>query len=196
MITIDLLYEFGAVTRRFKKGTLVFQEGDTAKFYHQLLTGEIRMFNMSEEGHEFTQGFFRDGESFGEPPLFLNTKYPASAKAVIDCEVSILSKAKLLSLLHQNFDIQMALLKALSARLHFKSMMSKEITLHDAAHRILTLIDFLKMKDKVINEAYAVSLTRQQIADLTGLRVETVIRTMKHLVEKKMLQQKGRKILR
>ena len=74
-------------------------------------------------------------------------------------------------------------------------MIGREISLYDAGHRIITLIDFLKQRDGFENEIYPVTLTRQQIADLTGLRVETVIRAIQNLVKKELIQ-KGRKIYR
>jgi CRP-like cAMP-binding protein len=144
----------------------------------------------------FIQGIFKEGESFGEPPLFLGTEYPATAKSLIDCEVLVLEKAKLLQVLKDHFDVHMYITAILSKRLYFKSMMAKEITMHDAAHRILALVDFLKERDVDAGDLYPVALTRQQLADLTGLRVETVIRTISHLVKNGELNQKGRKIYR
>ncbi|MFT3907795.1 MAG: Crp/Fnr family transcriptional regulator [Ferruginibacter sp.] len=196
MIPVNLLFDFGAVARQYKKGSFIINEGAAARFYFQLVSGEVKMCNTGDDGQEFIQGLFREGDSFGEPPLFLDKSYPASAIAITDCEIMVLEKSKLLLLLLENFDMQVKLLQTLSKRLYFKTMMSKEITLHDAGHRIITLIDFMKKQDGIKDAPYAVTLTRQQVADLTGLRVETVIRTMKHLVEKKQLQQKGRKIYR
>jgi len=43
---------------------------------------------------------------------------------------------------------------------------------------------------------YKVELTRQQLADLTGLRVETVIRSIKKLEQKGELLIKDRKVYR
>jgi CRP-like cAMP-binding protein len=196
MISVNLLNEFGAVTRIFKKNDHIIHEGYRAKFYFQVINGEVKMCNIGDDGQEFIQGMFQKGESFGEPPLFLNKFYPASAIAVTDCEIIVLERSKLLSLLKGHNEVQIELMKVLSSKLYFKSMMSKEITLHAAGHRIITLIDFLKNRDGAENTLYAVALTRQQIADLTGLRVETVIRTMRHLIQEKQLQKKQRKIFR
>ncbi|TWV99808.1 Crp/Fnr family transcriptional regulator [Chitinophaga pinensis] len=195
MLDYELLIQAGAVTRSFKKGDTILKEGNHARFYFQLISGEVKMVNTGENGQEFIQGIFREGNSFAEPPLFLDVAYPASAIAITDCDVLVLEKAKLLTLLSQNFDLQMQLVKSLSERIYFKSMMAKEISLYDAGHRIITLIDFLKERDGYTGELYPVTLTRQQIADLTGLRVETVIRAIKYLVEKELVQ-KGRKIYR
>ena len=58
---------------------LVFTEGKKANFFFQLKTGAIKMYNLNEQGKEFVQGMFGDGESFGEPPMLGNFEYPASA---------------------------------------------------------------------------------------------------------------------
>ena len=61
-------------------------------------------------------------------------------------------------------------------------MLLKEISSFKPEHRILSLIDYLKKEEGIpIDQKYEVSLPRQHIADLTGLRVETVIRSVKTL---------------
>jgi CRP-like cAMP-binding protein len=76
--------------------------------------------------------------------------------------------------------------------------MAAEISTHDSEHRLLQLFDysiayFNFIKDK---NGYAIDLTRQQIGDLTGLRVETVIRTIKTLEKKGELKIINRKVYR
>jgi CRP-like cAMP-binding protein len=196
MTNIDLLIGYGEVIRKYKKGSMVIKEGGKARFFHQVYAGEIKMYNTAGDGQEFTQGIFKSGESFGEPPLFLDTVYPASASALMDSEVLVLEKMKFLRVLQDHPAIHLQLTQTLSKRLYFKSLMAREITLHDAAHRLLALIDFIKEREGIAGDVFAVKLTRQQLANLTGLRVETVIRTIGHLVKSKQLQQKGRKIFR
>jgi CRP-like cAMP-binding protein len=60
------------------------------------------------------------------------------------------------------------------------------------------LIDYFKTHIHKIpkEEPYLVELSRQQMADLTGLRVETVIRAIKSLEKKKMVQLQSHKVLR
>lgn len=189
------MIQAGAVVRSYKKGEVILKEGSKARFYFQVVSGEVKMVNTGESGQEFIQGIFKEGNSFAEPPLFLEVAYPASAIALLDSEIIILEKTKLLALLEQDFRLQMRLIKSLSQRIYYKSVIAKEISLYDAGHRILGLIDFLKERDGFAGRQYPVTLTRQQIADLTGLRVETVIRAIKYLAEKELVQQ-GRKIYR
>lgn len=197
MISVDLLIDFGAIKKTYSKDDVVFKQGQKAKAYHQLVLGEVKMNNYNEMGKEFIQRIFSPGESFGEPPLFGDFAFPANAIALKHTAVMKLPKPAFFELLRVYPDIHLQLTKTLSMRLHYKSIMAVEMSFEEAGHRILRILDYLKKQahgdEKTL---YEVTLTRQQIADLTGLRVETVIRTVKKLAEKEMLELKGRKIFR
>lgn len=197
MISESLLLEFGARKLHLKKGENLFCAGDTPKYFYQVAGGEIKMNNFNDEGKEFIQGIFTAGMSFGEPPLFIDKPYPANAEAITEAEVLAISKDAFFELLRKNPDVNLAISITLSQRLYFKSIMASEISSQDAEHRIIKLIDYFKeIVGLSPNEKYKVSLTRQQIADLTGLRVETVIRAIKTLERKGALTITERKIFR
>lgn len=195
MIPEDLLLDYGATIEKIDANEVILSEKKRADFYFQIKTGEVKMFNLNENGKEFVQGIFYDGESFGEPPLFADFKYPASASATKITELYKLSKFRLFELLTNNPEINLKFTKALAKRLYYKATILKEISVHPPEHRILALIDFLKSKYGS-EKLFQVELTRQQIADLTGLRVETVIRAIKQLEQDGELKLKKRKVYR
>lgn len=180
MIPENILLDYGATIENIDASVVFLTEKKRADFYFQIKTGEVKMFNLNENGKEFVQGIFYDGESFGEPPLFADFKYPASAATVKPTELFKLPKSKLFELLKQNPEINLKFTKALARRLYYKAIILKEISVHPPEHRILALIDFLKNRYGS-EDLFQVELTRQQIADLTGQRVETVIRAIKQL---------------
>lgn len=197
MISQNLLLDFGAKKLHIKKGDSIFYAGDIPRYFYQVTDGEIKMNNYNDEGKEFIQGIFTVGMSFGEPPLFIEKPYPANAQAITDAEVLAISKDAFFEMLRENPEVNLAISITLSQRLYFKSIMASEISSQDAEHRIIKLIDYFKEIVGVkANEKYKVSLTRQQIADLTGLRVETVIRAIKTLEKKGLLIITERKIFR
>lgn len=195
MIPEDLLMDFGATLENIPAAQIIFSEKTRADFYYQVKTGEIKMFNLNENGKEFIQGIFYDGESFGEPPLLADFKYPASAVGVKSSVLYKLSKKNLFKLLTANPTINLKFTKELAKRLFYKATILKEISVHTPEHRILTLIDFLKRKYGTEGK-FQVELTRQQIADLIGLRVETVIRAVKQLEQEGEIEIKNRKVFR
>lgn len=197
MIDEDLLLNHGAKKATFSKGDQLFREGESANNFYQIASGEIKMNNYNEDGKEFIQGIFSIGQSFGEPPLLANVKYPANAEALSDAEVFQLSKEQFLELLSSNPKVHLKITETLAKRLYYKAIMVSEISSQEPEHRILRIIDYLKQINKVEGRfTYRLDLTRQQLADLTGLRVETVIRASKSLEKKGEVQIKKRKIFR
>lgn len=198
MITINLLEEYGGIIKHFKNGTLIFEEGKQPLYYYQIISGEVKMNNYNDEGKEFIQGIFYKDQCFGEPPLFIDQVYPANAVAVIDSEIIIITKNKFLELLKNNSDISLKIIKNLSQRLYYKSVMAAEISSQDPEHRVLRLIDYSieQLNFKKEEAGFLINFTRQQIGDLTGLRVETVIRAIKSLEKKGDLKIINRKVYR
>ena len=198
MIAIDLLEKYGALKKSFDKNDIIFEEGNLPTHYYQIISGEVKMSNYNDDGREFIQGIFYKEQSFGEPPLFLNQNYPANAIAVDDSEILLLPKQSFMKLLEENPAISLKIIENLAQRLYYKSVMAAEMSTQEPEHRILKLIDtgiayFNFKKDE---NGYLINFTRQQIGDLTGLRVETVIRTIKTLEKKGVLKIINRKVYR
>ncbi|WP_316815734.1 Crp/Fnr family transcriptional regulator [Pedobacter nyackensis] len=198
MIDEHLLTRFGARLASFDKGEVLFNQGELPRYYCQIHSGAIKMNNFNDEGKEFVQGLFSEGDSFGEPPLFLKDTYPANAVAIVCSKVFLLPKEKFMDLLMANPEIHLNVTTILAKRLYYKSIMASEIASQEPEHRVLKLMDYFKTKiHKVpVGESYKVEITRQQIADLTGLRVETVIRSIKSLEKKGELVISNRKVYR
>lgn len=195
LIPVKLLQEYKARLVRMRKDQILFEEGEPANEFFQVESGQIKMYILNPEGQEFTQGVFSAGESFGEPPLLGNFPYPSSAMCVADGQVWRLPKPEFLELLKHNFELHLKLDNVLCNRLQYKSMILTEISSHDPEHRLSTIMKYFKQKTQpAVKEKMLVPFTRQQLADMTGLRVETVIRTIKRMEKEGKLELDGHKI--
>ncbi len=203
MIDPAVLHHYGAKNINLKKDDFIFHDGDEALHYFQVAQGSIKMVTNSSDGQEFIQGIFRATDSFGEPALFSSFPYPSAAVALEPSVVIKLTKDKFLMLLRENFEIHLHIDQVLCQRLKYKSMVLSEISFYDPEHRILTLLKYLseeadrsgrKTKSLGPRVPYIIPFTRQQLADMSGLRVETVIRTVKKMEEEGKLKIVGHKI--
>ncbi|MEF9479290.1 helix-turn-helix domain-containing protein [Chryseobacterium sp. 1B4] len=92
-------------------------------------------------------------------------------------------------------DLVFTMFRYLSDRLFYKYVMLFNNSAIDPVLKIKSLMDYYK--ESSLNQrpySYQVPLTRQQIANLTGLRVETVIRTIKKMADDGILKLDGRRI--
>ena len=196
MIPDQLWHAYGARVVHLGKGETLFDQGTTASSFFQVKSGRVKMVSCNDQGREFVQGLFTEGQSFGEPPFFNDVPYPAAAIAVDDSEVWKCGRADFLRLLAEHPEIHLELTKVLSGRLVYKSMMLAEIAVEEAEHRLATLIEYLRDTGPAgTSRPYRVPFTRQQLADMTGLRVETVVRSIKAMEQRGVLDIEDGKIL-
>jgi CRP-like cAMP-binding protein len=193
----EILKKYHARLLAVKKDQVLFHEGGQAKDYYQVEEGSVKMFIVSSGGQEFIQGIFTAGESFGEPPLIGGFPYPGTASAIEPGKVWRLGGDEFLRLLKENFDLHLNMTQVLCQRLRYKSMVLSEISSYEPDHRILSLLKYFKQKTRKEggDEKIRIPYTRQQIADMSGLRVETVIRTVKKMEKEGKLFLEGHKIL-
>jgi CRP-like cAMP-binding protein len=185
MIPVDTLLAWGATYKKVATEETIFREGVEGRFYYQIESGSVRWVNITDDGREFIQNIIEPGECFGELPLFDDMPYAATAIANTDSVILRLHKNTFHQLLREEPELHFAFSKLMAHRMRFKFLLLKELACADPEHRISTLFSYFKESRKFIcQKCNRVQLTRQQIADMTGLRVETVIRTIRNLQQK------------
>jgi len=190
------LEKYHAKLVSLRKDQVLFHEGDKASDYFQVEEGSVKMFIASNDGQEFIQGIFTAGESFGEPALVGNFPYPGSVVAIEASKVWKLPGDYFVQMLKDNFDLHLKMDQVLCQRLRYKSMVLSEISSYEPEHRIAALLKYFKTKNlkSGTSEKVIVPYTRQQLADMSGLRVETVIRTVRKMEKEGKLALEGHKI--
>jgi CRP/FNR family transcriptional regulator, cyclic AMP receptor protein len=185
MIDIDLLLAVGATYKKVSQGEVIFFEGGRCNFYYQLVSGKIRWVNINDDGKEYLQLLVEPGDCFGELPLFDDGPYAATAIADEDSVVIRLHQSTFHDLLAQHPEIHLAFSKLLAQRLRFKFFMLTELLHNEPEERIKALMAYLKKTNhNICTDCGKLKLTRQQIANMTCLRVETVIRAMRNMHER------------
>lgn len=194
MIDLDILFAWGATYKKLAPEEILFKEGTTCSFYYQVVSGQMRWVNVNEEGKEYLQTLVEPGECIGELPLFDGGIFAATAIAIKETHVLRLHQSVFQQLLKSQPEIHFKFSRLLTQRLRFKFFLLKEIASHNPENIITALLKYLKEKgDHVCPACNQLKLTRKQIAEMTGLRVETVIRVMRNLNERGFLQiQKGK----
>jgi CRP-like cAMP-binding protein len=196
VIKEEILHSVGAVTRRYRPSEIIFSEGDVPKYYYQIITGNVKLNNYNDDGKEIIQTLLEEGQSIGESLLFMDKLYPMNAVALTECNIIRLPKSVFLDLMKLYPDLCLNMNKILSQRLYFKIIMTQNLSSQNPTAKLKGLMDYLKSFQKEQSPySFRIPLTRQQMASLTGLCVETAIRTIKMMERNKMVKIENRKIL-
>lgn len=192
----NMLHSFGGEKIRYISKEFIYKEGDRSLYYFQIMSGKVKLNTYNEEGKEFIQNILGKNQSFGDPLLFIERLYPTNAVCLEATEIIRMPKNNFIEMLQKHPDLSLEMNACLSQRLYYNSLMVRNMASNNPIHRLRGLMDYLKSYyDGDCEQCFPVELTRQQIADLTGLRVETVIRTVKKMLTEGIIKIDGRKIL-
>jgi CRP-like cAMP-binding protein len=195
MIDELILKSKQAYIQKYKDGEVIFAAGDSPVYYYQILKGAVKLKIVDSNGKEIIQESRHSGQSICGFTLFVDECYPVSAVASKDCEMIKMPRADFRALLDQHSELGNFLLEDISSELVPKYLLAGMYYKQNTADKIIILLDYLKRKKR--NRAlysYKIPLTRREIADFTGLRVETVIRVIKDLEKQNLLRIINRKI--
>lgn len=196
LIDTTLLLEYGAIEEHFKPSEIIFTEGSSPKFYYQMTSGRVKLNHIDDTGREFIQTILTTGQSVCELMLFIDEMYPVNAIAQTQSTIMKIPKKNFFEMLDDHPKISLDINKFLAERLFQKFLILQNNSSLNPEVRLKGILNYLKSFHHT-KEAFAfeVLLTRQDLASLTGLRTETVIRTIKKMEKKNMLQIVNGKIL-
>ncbi|MFP3834599.1 Crp/Fnr family transcriptional regulator [Chryseobacterium sp. SIMBA_028] len=194
LINIELLSMYGGFTETFSPSDIIFEEGDIPEFYYQLITGSVKL-SHTEEGKELIQSILNKGQSVCELLCMIEKPYPVSAIAISSGDLVKVPKAKFLKLLSEHHQPAVAVRQFAAERLYHKFILMQNNASKYSHVRIEGILKYFKsLSEDQSPYSYELPLTRKQLASITGLRIETVIRTVKKMEAEKVLKIKNRKI--
>ncbi|KQS91623.1 Crp/Fnr family transcriptional regulator [Chryseobacterium sp. Leaf394] len=195
IIDNEMLFAHGAKVEEYKRGECIFSEGTVPKYYYQILEGTVKISTLHNDGKEFVHGYPFEGHCFGESYLFTDKNYAINAFAERNCSIVKLEKAKVLLIFDRDKQILNSVIRYTADRLHFRYIISSFLPVTDPVVKVEILFSYLKlyfMKDE--SSGFVIPYTRKQIAGLTGLRLETVVRVIKRMENSGILKIIDKKI--
>ena len=185
----ELLLQYGAKQISLKKGEIIFAVGEKVLDVYLIERGSAKICYFNEEGREFVYGIATSGQLFNYSSAILDSPATTTVITTEPTQVLKISREKFITLLHEHPMKMFRMLVEVSERLREISTKLGEMAVEDAEYRLGTLMNYYKNRRGLPkDQEYVVPLTRQQLADMTGLRVETVIRTIKSMEQKGLLE--------
>lgn len=101
----------------YRKGEIVFSEGDPADTIYLVRAGRVLLYKISEDGKEISLDILQEDDLFGENTIFDDVLHTMSAKALEDTFVCTCSRNDFPKLL-QNPMTALKIIKALGDKLN------------------------------------------------------------------------------
>jgi CRP/FNR family cyclic AMP-dependent transcriptional regulator len=177
---IEALATLG-VTRRYRRGALLIQEGETGDTLYIVLQGRLRAFLGDDSGKELTLGTYGPLEYVGEMSLDGGPR-SANVEASEASTCAVISRTTLLAYIADHPEFALQLMARLIRRARLATESARSVALIDVYGRLARLLDQLAAVpdangERVLRER----LTHQQLAQHLACSREMVSRLLKDL---------------
>lgn len=141
------------------------------------------MVRYPEPGKEVIIGTFGSGEIFAIPPALDGKRFPSTAIAMEDSRIHILPRPQFLELLNQSPEFSAVIMQRMCGILRDRSDTIHVLSTQSAEQRIAKVLLSLVEKERAVFP-FKVTLRRQDIAEMSGLTLESTIRSIRKLADR------------
>ena len=103
--------------RSIERGQVLFQQGDPARAFFLVLSGQVKLSRVNPGGDEAVVHIYGAGESFAEAAMFLGGRYPVAAEAVVRSRVMHVESDALRRKVAERPEIAFAMMASMSRHL-------------------------------------------------------------------------------
>lgn len=164
---------------RIEQDAFFFHQGDPAQRWYILTQGQVKMTQIGPEGQQVLVRMVAPFEEFGSVALLSGLTYPLSAQAAEDCQALTWDKAMITSLLASYPRLAMNALRLMAGRFRELQERYRELATERVEQRVArALLRLERQAGRPLEQGtlIALSLSRQDLAEMTGTTLYTVSR--------------------
>lgn len=163
------------------RGAYLFYQGDPAERVHILLSGSIKLAQITLDGQQILMRYIHPGEAFTVLAVLEGIEYPASAEASTDSKVLAWDRTAVQALVLQFPVIALNILDIVAVHVHEFQDRLRELSTERVERRIArALLRLANQAGRKVSEGILIDLhlSRQDLAEMTGTTLYTVSRTL------------------
>jgi CRP-like cAMP-binding protein len=181
--------------RQFPPGALLFSEGDDGHDVYLLVDGLVKVFCTAASGRQVILDVVESGSVLGELSAIDGEPRSASALALTEIRVLVVPVSRFVAFLDNHPAAATSLLRAIAARLRSASRRELEFGTSDALARLCRCL--LVMQERYgagTDRSVSLPLTQQDLASMSGLSREAVVKGLRSLRELGWIEASGRNV--
>jgi CRP-like cAMP-binding protein len=176
---------------QMKRHAFFFRQGEPATSFYILIEGQVRLTQVTTEGHQVLLRFISPGETIGIIAALENTVYPLSAQAVKNCQALAWDSTTLEQLMERYPRLAINGLRLVSQRWHELEERYLELATERVERRVAqALLRLVRQVGHKVEDGVLINLplTRQDLAEMTGTTHYTISRILSRWEQEKLVK--------
>ncbi|MEE6187670.1 Regulator of RpoS [Mycovorax composti] len=180
----------------YRKKQILYNEGQRPKAVYYIKSGKVKIYKTNEDGKEFITNILGAGDFLGYTYILENLPYKETAETLEDAEIMIIPKEEFLSLISSNIQVAQQFIHLMSSNVLEKEEALLNLAYNTlrkkVAYQLTVMLDKFKSETPGTNE---IRLSRDTLAQVTGIATESLIRTLSDFKSEKLIDIKGTTII-
>jgi CRP-like cAMP-binding protein len=179
-------------------GAFFFNEDEPAENFYLLISGRLKLTQLTPEGHQVVLRMIGPGDAFGGVGAFGELAYPVSAEAVDVSTALAWTSATMRRLLESDNRITLNALRFVSGRLYDLQRRYRQLMTERVERRVArTLLRLVHDAGRRVESGVEIDfpISRQDIAEMTGTTLYTVSRLLSAWEERGVLRSGRQRIV-
>ena len=182
--------------KAFARDESLFMQGQPARCLVLIRTGAVKITQISSNGNEVILWMYGRGNVLGVLSDPNGDYHPSSARAMEPTTALIWDSATLQSLMEKCPQIRQNLSQVLMNRLHELEERFREVATEKVPRRLaLALIRLSKHVGKKVQEGVEVSLSREELAQMTGTTLFTISRILSQWAKEEFVESRRESVV-
>lgn len=167
----------------------LYGAGDVNPYLRIIHTGTVKVYRITESGHEQVLRVLGAGDFLGEKALISPSVSDHFAVTLTEAEICSLEHADIRDYLLRYPSVALTMLETLSARLGSTEEQVSAIAGEDAASRVATYL--VGLAEELKRNSVALPITKKDVASFLGLTPETLSRRLAGFEDNGWIHQQG-----
>lgn len=174
-----------ASVRTFLRDEVLFMQGQSANHMVMVGTGSVKLSQLGENGNEVILWLSGSGDPVSMHADCISCNHTCSARAMEHCKALVWEYKKLHNLMAEYPQIRRNISQIMFGRLNELQERFREVASEKVAQRLaLALLRLIKQVGKPVRGGLEVSLSREELAQMTGTTLFTISRILSRWAEK------------
>ncbi len=180
--------------RRYQAGQIIYMQGERSRYFYFVGQGKVKVSIFRQNGSEKILAIQESNTFFGESGAFDRFPYFATATALEDSDINLISIDDTEALIKVYPKVSLLIITAIIRKLRLLGLQVEDLSFLDAQKRVAHIL--LKLMQEVGEPSergilIKKKITHEDLASITGLSRVTVTNVLNHLHRSKLIA-KGR----
>lgn len=171
----------------YRKGQLLFDQGDQRNYYYFVISGIIKSFHWDESGEERLFLYIKEGNGFPYSGLFKDEEYAFCAETLTPTIIAMIPMDVFETTISKNVDVMKRIISRMGDIIDTSEVQLQKMVTTSAKCRIQSAINFIGNQIGEVKENHTILIPYQitliELSKISGTTRETTSQIVHQLIE-------------